>query len=401
MSKFWLIFKQEYKRHVFRKRFLFAILSVPLFIGVIALVGLLSVWLQYNRQPAGYVDAYQVLSNPVPVPQKGSGSTLFPTVEFIAYPDEAAASTALNSGSIQGYFVLSADYLKNGSVTFVKSSKTGSNVEDDFSSFLSYNLLANSSKAVATRLSEGNNLIVRSADGSRELSPDNWLAILLPFAAGLLFFIAVNISGGYLLQAVVEEKENRTMEIIITSVSPTELMAGKILADLLIGLTQLAIWVFFVITAVQFVPSLADMSGSASIDMASILLMVSIFLPAFIMVAAAMGAVGATASEVHEAQQIAGLFTLPLIIPFWFVTPIMLNPNGAIATFLSMFPLTAPISMPLRFVFTNVPVWQIAVTIAALCLLAVLAVWAAGKIFRLGMLRYGKRLSFRELFQKA
>jgi ABC-2 type transport system permease protein len=114
-----------------------------------------------------------------------------------------------------------------------------------------------------------------------------------------------------------------------------------------------------------------------------------------------MGAVGATASEVHEAQQIAGLFTLPLIIPFWFVTPIMLNPNGAIATFLSMFPLTAPISMPLRFVFTNVPVWQIAVTIAALCLLAVLAVWAAGKIFRLGMLRYGKRLSFRELFQKA
>jgi ABC-2 type transport system permease protein len=401
MSKFWLIFKQEYKRHVFRKRFLFAILSVPLFIGVIALVGFLSVWLQYNRQPAGYVDAYQILSNPVPVPKKDSSSTLFPAVEFIAYPNETAASEALNSGAIQGYFVLSADYLKNGSATFVKSSKTGTNVEDDFSTFLSYNLLSSSPKAVATRLSEGNNLIVRSADGSRELSPDNWMAILLPFAAGLLFFIAVNISGGYLLQAVVEEKENRTMEIIITSVSPTELMAGKVLADLLIGLTQLAIWIFFIVIAVQFVPSLANMSGSTSIDASSLLLMAAVFLPAFVMVSAAMGAVGATASEAHEAQQIAGLFTIPLVIPFWFITPIMLNPNGGIAVFLSMFPLTAPISMPLRFVFTNVPLWQIVVTIAVLCVLAAFAVWSAGKIFHLGMLRYGKRLSFRELFQKA
>jgi ABC-type Na+ efflux pump, permease component len=397
MKKFWLVFAQEYKRHVLRRRFIFAILSMPIFVGFIALVGFLSVRLQYNGAPVGYVDAYQVLTNPQPVPQSGSG--ILPSAKFVAYADEATAKADLEANKIQAYFTISKDYLKNGEVTLVKGKGAGSNLSDDFGKFLSYNLLAGKPQSIIDRLTNGNNLIIRSADGTRELAADNWMAIAMPFIAGILFIIAVNVSGGYLLQAVVEEKENRTMEIIITSVSPTQLMAGKVFADLLVGLTELTIWIIFALIGLSFVPQWMAVGQSTQIDAKSILLMAATFLPAFVMVAAAMGAVGATATEAREAQQIAGLFTLPIVVPFWFIAPIMFNPNGAIAVGLSMFPLTAPISLPLRAVFTTIPVWQIALTIGLLILLAIFAVWLAGRVFQIGMLRYGKKVSFKEVFR--
>lgn len=397
MKKFWLVFVQEYKRHVLRKRFIFAILSMPIFVGFIALVGFLSVRMQYNGSPVGYIDSYAVLSNPQPVPVKGRD--LLPSANFLAYTSETAARSDLNSGKIQAYFVIAKDYLSNGQVTLVKGKKAGSNIEGDFGSFISYNLLSNQPAQVVDRLTHGSNLIIRSADGAREFSSNNWLGVVMPFIAGILFIIAVNVSGGYLLQAVVEEKENRTMEILITSVSPSQLMSGKVIADLLVGLTELAIWIVFTLIALRFVPQWVSAGQSIQIDAASILLMVATFLPAFVMVAAAMGAVGATATEAREAQQVAGLFTLPIVIPFWFTSAIMFNPNGAVSVGLSMFPLTAPIALPLRAVFTNIPVWQIAVTIGLLCILATFTIWLAGRVFRIGMLRYGKRVSFREVFR--
>lgn len=399
MNKTWLIFVNEYKKHVLTKRFLFAILSMPFFVAFLVLVGFLSVWLQFDKAPVGYIDAYNVLKSHDPVPTTNV-HTLFPTVEFIAFADEASAKSSVEKGQIQAYFVITQNYLSNGKVDLVKGSKTGSNINDDISDFLRYNLLKDKPEAIIDRLSQGTDLIIRSADGTRELAADNWLMILLPFLAGILFIIAVNVSGGYLLQAVVEEKENRTMEILITSVSPNQLMTGKVIGNLLVGLTELAIWMVIALLALQFVPQWLPIGQSLQIEPSLILIMIGTFLPAFVMIAAAMGAIGATATEAREAQQIAGLFTLPIVVPFWFVTAIMFNPNGALAVGMSMFPLTAPVALPLRAVFTTVPFWQIAVTLLLLCLLAVFAIWCAGRIFHLGMLRYGKKISLKEVFQK-
>lgn len=398
MNKTWLIFRNEYLKHVRTKRFIFAVLSMPLFIGVIVLVGFLAVWLQYNSSPVGYVDAKNVLPSHEAEPVKGHPT--FPSVDFIRYQDETSARSALESGEVQAYFVITDNYLSNGAVDLVKGKKTGSNINDDISDFLRYNLLLGKPQATIDRLTSSTALIIRSADGSRELAADNWLAILLPFLAGILFIIAVNISGGYLLQAVVEEKENRTMEILITSVSPNQLMTGKVIGNLLVGLTELFLWMLMAILAMQFIPQLLPVGQSLKIEPSLILIMVGTFLPAFIMIASAMGAIGATASELREAQQIAGLFTLPIVVPFWFVTPLMFNPNGALAVGMSMFPLTAPIALPLRAVFTTVPFWQISVTIGLLWALAIFSIWLAGRFFHLGLLRYGKKTSFKEIFQK-
>lgn len=397
MIKFWLVFLHEYKRHVMRKRFIFAILSMPLFVGLMIGIGFLSVWLQYNEKPVGYVDPYQVLVNPQQVPKEKA--SIMDTVESIAFSDEASAKEAMERGEIQAFFVFTENYMSTGEVTMTSIDKAGSNAQDDFGDFVSYNLVRDMPEPIFKRLTEGNNIIIRAFDGSREMGEDNWMVMMLPLIAGVLFIIAVNISGGYLMQAVVEEKENRTMEILVTSVSPTQLMAGKVVGDLLVGLTQLVIWILFVIIGLRLAPTFFDMGSIPAIDAKYIILLVVTLVPAFVMIAAAMGAIGATATESQEAQQMAGFFTLPIVVPFWFTSQIMFNPNGPLAVGMSMFPLTAPIALPLRAGFTDVPVWQIAITVGVLVLLALFSLWLSGKIFRIGMLRYGKKVSLKEAFR--
>jgi ABC-2 type transport system permease protein len=399
MSKIWLVFLYEYKRHVLRKRFLFALLSMPLFVLLLVGIGFIAVYVQYNSTPVGYLDPANVLPNARQVPP--NSDKLFPPVEVRRYDNEEAARQALTAGQIQTYFILDANYLNNGQARMVTNGKPANNATGDFSKFLRYNLLNQQPAAVAERLSSGSFVTIRAADGSREFNENNFMGVLAPLFAGVLFMIAVNTSGGYLLQAVVEEKENRTMEIIITSISPNQLMAGKILGNLSVGLTELAAWIGFALLGVLAAQRLFDLGANLSIGGDYLLLILATFLPAFVMVSALMGAVGAIATESREAQQIAGLFTLPIMIPYYFVTAIILNPNSPLSVGLSLFPLTAPITLPLRQAFTNIPAWQLVVSISLLILCALGAVWMAGRIFRTGMLQYGKRLSWKQIVGRA
>lgn len=399
MKKLWLVFLNEYKRHVLRKRFIFAILSMPFFVAITILIGFLTVWLQYNLAPAGYVDTATILINPDQLQPKKLA--IFKPVHFIPFVDETSARTALDEGEIQAYYIIPPTYMDTGEVTFVSAAKTGENLTSDFGKFMVANLLRGQPEERRNRITAGNNMIIRSLDGTREMAEDNWMTVVTPLLAGILFIVVVNISGNYLLQAVVEEKENRTMEILVTSLSPTQLMGGKVLGNLAVGLTQLVAWFLFAMVALFIAPIFIPGIQAPKIDAGDILLMLGTLLPAFVMVAAAMGAIGATATEAREAQQISGWFTIPLVIPLWFVSAIMFNPNGALAVGMSLFPLTAPIALPMRAAFTQVPAWQIVLVITSLCLLAVFALWLSGRIFRLGMLRYGKRVRLAEAFRKA
>lgn len=399
MKKFWLVLANEYKRHVLRKRFIFAILSFPLMIAFIILVSFISARMNYDPRPVGFIDSYHILATTHQVPSEGD--KFMPPVEVIQFADESSATSALNKGEIQAYFILSENYMQNGSVTEVTLSTPSNNASSNFGHFMTYNLASSLSGEVANRLVEGKNLIIRSLDGSREMNANNWISIVLPILSGFLFFIAVNVSGGYILQAVVEEKENRTMEILVTSVSPTQLMAGKIAGDLLVGLTELFIWILFAVIGLTVAPSFLPLNQTIVIKASEILLLAATFLPASILISGLMGAVGAMTTDAREAQQISTIFTLPMVAPLWFISAIMLNPNGAVSVAMSLFPLTAPFALPMRAVFTTIPVWQIIFTLSLLWILAGLSLWFAGRVFRIGMLRYGKRLSLREIFQRA
>ncbi|MDT8380633.1 MAG: ABC transporter permease [Brevefilum sp.] len=400
MTKVWHIIKNEYIKHVFQKRFLLSLLSLPGLVLIMVGLGLLIGFLTIDRTPVGYIDRSGTLSNPVPLEE--NSSIFEPTIKFKPFENDSQAREKLDEGEIQAYYIINEDYPQVLAVDLVFFEEPALEIQDQFDQFVKQNLDAYQELdlQIKERLEDGSIITISSLDGSREIRQDQWYNIFIPFVAGLLFFVVVMTSGGYLLQAVVEEKENRTMEILVTSVTPTQLMTGKIIGNIGVGLTQLIIWLLFgwigLLIAGQFFPAVQDISISG--EFIAVLLLV--LLPSFVMIAAIMAAIGATMTETKEAQQVSSLVSLPMMIPYYLSSTIMMNPNGALATALSYFPITAPITLIMRMGFTVVPAWQIAINIAILILFAILAIWFAGKAFRMGMLRYGKKLSIKEVLRK-
>jgi ABC-2 type transport system permease protein len=398
MVKFWRVASHEYSRHVLRRRFLFALLSVPIFISVMILMIIILVSMEADTTPLGYVDHSGLLAHPVPAPSPDPPAR---PIQMIPFESEAQASAALKSGELQAYYVLPSDYLQSGKARLIYSEEPRFSVIRQFNDFLSINILADYPEEVITRITMGTNVVTRSLDNRRESSQGDWFNIMLPLFAGIIFIAAIFTTSGYLMQAVVEEKENRTMEILVTSVSPNQFMAGKIIGDIAIGLTQVTVWGFFIFLGLLIGKNYLEFLQNVHLDWDTIGLMLLMMLPAFVMVSSVMAAIGATVTDAREGQQASGFISLPIWIPYILILPIMENPNSPLAVALSLFPLTAPLTIVLRSGFTIIPGWQIALSLLLLVLSALASLWLAGRAFRLGMLRYGKRLRFKELFKFA
>jgi ABC-2 type transport system permease protein len=395
MNKVWRIARHEYTHHVLRRRFLFGLLSVPAIMAVMALVVLLLIRTEIDARPVGYVDPSGLLADPQPAPPPPAPDR---PVEMVPFETEAQAAEALQTRQIQAYYVLAVGYPQDNRVRLVSLSEPSDSATDQFEAFIRANLLAGIEPTVRQRLADGDELVVRSVDGTRSMGEGEWFRIFVPFFAGFAFMVAMFASSGYLMQAVVEEKENRTMEVLVTSVSPMQLISGKVIGIIGVGWTQLLAWMAFAWMAVSVGQNYFAWMRALRFDPGFVLLLVAIFIPAFVMIAGLMVAVGATVTEAQEGQQITGLFTLPVVVPYWFTYQIMSNPHSPLSLALSFFPFTAPVTMAMRAGMASIPLWQIVLNLAILILCALAALWLAGRAFRLGMLRYGQRLSWRELF---
>ena len=408
MSKLWLVAKYEYVRNVFKKSFIFATLSMPLILAFSIGLGWLIESMENNDAPIGYVDHTGFLADPIPGPKRAASpndpsvSDLAPLIPF---QTEEEARQALESEAIQAYYVVAADYHQTNRVELVYLEPPGGNVTRQFWDFMQINKISDVPPDIARRAVAGSNLIVRWPDdgpgGGREFSARTFVNNLLPFFIGIGFLMLLFMSSGYLTQAVAEEKENRTMEIMVTSVSPGQLIGGKVLGIIAMTLTQVVTWVAFAALAMFVGSRYLDIGvlQNLSIDPQIIVTMLAIAAPTYVMIAALMTAVGATVAEGQDAQQVAGLFSLPVMAPIWLSVVIIENPNSPLAIGLSLFPLTALSTTAMRIMSVPIPFWQIAVSVALLILSAGGAVWLAARIFRLGMLRYGKRPNWRELLQ--
>jgi ABC-2 type transport system permease protein len=176
-------------------------------------------------------------------------------------------------------------------------------------------------------------------------------------------------------------------------------MAGKVIGDIFIGLSQIFVWSIFIFIGLLIGRNYLEFLQNISIEWDTIALILLLLFPAFVMVSALMATIGATVTEAREGQQMVGFITLPIWIPYLLIMPIMMNPNSPLAVAFSLFPLTAPLTIILRSGFTIIPAWQIALSLLLLVLSALGALWFAGRTFRMGMLRYGKRLRWREIFK--
>ena len=397
MSKTWLIIKHEYLHHVLNKRFLLALLGMPALLIVSSLFGILAVAIGSNNTPIGYVDQAGFIVEPAPVEEE---TFLEPPLPILKFGDEPAARAALDAGELQAYYVFPADYMASGVVRLVAPDPVTSRAQSDLIKLIRHNLLLQQPANVAERVLEGPLVEVRSSDQKQKLSSENWVAIILPIVAAVFLMIAVTSSGGYLLQALVDEKENRTIEMMLTSVSTNQLMIGKTIGNLSVGITPLLAWLLVGGLIAGFFIANLPAEFQLEFNWNLVWIIGLTFIPAFLMISAMMAAVGAIAAEPREGQQIAGLFTLPVMLPLMVLPALVENPNGAIAVTLSLIPFTAPMALPVRAAFTTVPAWQLILSIGLVWLLAVGALWFAGRAFRLGMLRIGKRVRLREIFRK-
>lgn len=398
MIKILRVALHEYRRHVFNKRFLMGLLSVPLVI--VAMVGLvlLVISMQNDTTPIGYVDYSSLLEDPLPAPVPEKPEKPVPMVPFTTEED---ARSALNAGQIQAYYVIPEDYLSSGKLTLFDVKPVKDLGRRQFYSFLTVNLLRDFEPQVAKRLVEGGDVVIISPDGSRSASSRDWFNVLLPLFAGVLFMIIMFSTGGYLMQAVVEEKENRTMEVIITSVSPNQFMAGKIIGDISIGMTQILLWAAFIVAIVMIGRNSISFLRGIQVSSQTLLLLLVIMFPSFVTVSALMAMVGATVADAREGQQMTSLIALPVWIPYVLMAVMLETPNSPVAITLSFLPLTASLTMLMRDGLTILPAWQIALSACIQVAAAVGAIWLAGRAFRLGMLRYGQRLRWREIFARS
>ena len=236
-------------------------------------------------------------------------------------------------------------------------------------------------------------------------------------AGGFLIYIFIFMYGTMVMRSVIEEKTNRIVEIIISSVKPFELMFGKIISVALVGLSQFVMWiilgsVFLLIangllsTEVDFT-NLSANEGIASEINASLMalpiktLLITFliyFLGGYLLYGSLFAAIGSASDQETDSQQFIVPITIPLILSFILVQVIIDNPHSGLAYWLSMIPFTSPIIMIARIPF-GVPIHELILSITLLILGFLFTTWLAGKIYRVGILMYGKKISYKELWK--
>ncbi len=390
MRKLWLIAKEEYLRRVKQKSFLVTVLGFPALMIVISGVSILVALGGRDARPLGYVDLSGILDERT-IPALRAESARF--TEMRAYDDEVAASVALRADEIQGYYVVPEDYLSAKEVRLVYMEREPrQRTRQDFQEFVRASLVRQQSAEVRPLLSEGFSVAVRSADGRRELSERGILGFILPFVMIFLLFFAISTAGGYLLQAVTEEKENRTMEMIVTSVSPEQLIAGKSLGLIGVSLTQILTWVSVIVLGAVVLLYVNDSLDAVSLPWDLVGLAIAFFVPTFGLIAGIMITIGGIVTEMQQGQQISGLINMLFILPVFFMALVLSRPDSPLMVGLTLFPTTAFLTILLRWSVSTVPWWQLGVSWGLLMVSAAVSVWLGAKVFRLGMLRYGQRL---------
>jgi ABC-2 type transport system permease protein len=399
MSKTLLVAINEYKTNVFKKSFIVILLSVPLFIGFTVGFGALMSSREDDSRPVGYVDQVGLLAHPVPAPVEDPEDA----ISFVPFDSEEEARAALENKEIQAYYLLPTEYLQNRDAELVYIQTPGENATRQFYDFLQINLLSDQPPEIAQRAASGYSVTVRLPDGSREF-PEGAppFGVVLPVIIGLGLMFLLLTAGGFMMEGVVQERENRTMEVIVTSISPGQMVAGKILGIVWICLTQLAVWMIFGILAVLLAQNVYNIEWfkNLSIDWGSILAVVAVGIPTFVLASAVMFTIGATVAEAQEGQGLGPILFILSIAPVWFIVKIGDDPNGIFAIILSMVPFASLMTVGIRNMLVVVPWWQVLLSAGLQSLLALGAIWLAGSAFRFGMLRSGQRIRLGEIFRK-
>jgi len=391
------ILRHEFLITIKKKGFIILTLAVP----VILLLGI-----GVFRLASSVVTPSAAVTRIGYVDQVGEFEPLYQPagIELIRLASEEVATEELTEGALDEYFVIPADYVATGTVaryTLEKELAPPPPVASAIEGFLDSNLLASEvpPELIGRVLTPVRiETITLTTEGTVAEDQGGYTNFIIPTLFGALLAIALNVSANYVLQSLGEEKENRLMEILLSSVTPGQLLTGKLLGRGAAGLLQVLVWAVSIPLLLRLAS--AAIGGALSSVQASpglLVLGVVYFVLGYLLFAVVSLALAAICSTVREAQGLAPLFTLAAVAPFWFISLLMFFPNSPIWVVLSFVPFTAPVLVMLRLGITGVPAWQLAVSMALLVASVLGGLWIAAKLLRIYLLMYGKRPRIREI----
>lgn len=401
MNRVFRVAFREYNYNLRRPAFLFTAFGTPLMI--------VGIWVLIftvfdNTGPdfsefdtVGYVD------NAAIIVEDSLNTDDDPDFVFQPYENEASANSALESEALDAYFVIPADYITAGTVQRYANGDVPEDLNSTFQQLIAQNISQDLEVGFpAERLVEPfSDMTVFLQDTGRELSSEAVPVLLLtPMFFAILFWLVIQTTSTFMMTSLVQEKSNRILEVLVTSITPLQMIGGKIIGLGLLGLTQIIVWLVLALLFFIVGPSTDALSFLEGFSIPFDLFLAGIvyFLLGYFLIAALLAGIGVLVGTEQQSNQYAAIVNLiGYFIPLAFFTTFIETPDAAIPTILSILPLTAPFSMVLRVGFGAVPAWQLALSIGVQIVIILIVTYASAKIFRWGMLMYGKQFTLRDI----
>jgi ABC-2 type transport system permease protein len=347
-------------------------------------------------RPLGYVDAAGVIGQ---IPEPPPGSTAWRIGPLQKYPTAAAAQAALERREISRYYLVPADFMQSGDLVVVDSNfSVFSSLEnnDYFEYVLRLNLVQDANLAeLLDDPTAGVKTQALAPEGARQ--DEGFGSYGVPFAVLMIFYLVITLTGSFMLQSVTKEKENRTIEVLLLSVRPRDLMLGKILGLGVVALLQMVIW-----GGGMLMFGGLSVSGLTALGLPQGFFVWALlyFVLGYLLYASLLGALGALAPSTREGTQFTFLVLLPLFIPLMLNSVLIESPNGGLTLFLSLFPLTSPVTMITRLAASNVPVEQLLLGLALLAVTTYGIIVYAARFFRADTLLSFSALNLKRIVQE-
>jgi ABC-2 type transport system permease protein len=404
MNKTILILKHEFLHMVRTKSFVIMTLALPVL--VIISIAILS-FIQGMEKPlvpgdvisVGYIDEVGVFSGYTEQPGE-------PAVTLIDYNTPEEATSALLAGEINQYFIIPSDYVATGVVTrytLQRELEPPGGIQWALKSFLLSNLLeGQTSPEVIERTKAPMGLVSIRLDETGQVATEQggFGALIVPLVVGFLLIISIFSSSGSLLQGLGEEKENRVMEILLSSVSARQLITGKVLGLGAAGLVQVIVWLLSAVFLVRWVSTtIGGFSSTIQIPDNFLVLGIVYFVLVYLFFAVLMASIGAIGANARDSQQLSMLLIMPAWIPLWGLFFFLNNPDHVVSKILTMIPVTAPLMVFVRLGTSGIPTWELVLSISILIAGIIGGLVLAAKVFRTFVLMYGKRPRLGEIIR--
>ncbi len=413
-SKTWLVARHEFAVTIGRLGFRIFAAAVP----VLALLALIGIGV-FDAVRGGDEPSGSAREPSVEVTRVGyvdfsageDGQPLFTSfheqdgVSFAPYADEDAGSSALQTGEIDALYVFPRDFLETGSVVRIRMEDGGGGAgADELRRFVLSNLVAEEvSEQQLERVIKPNSVsTVELSESGAPVEQDEFDGgeFLFSFGAGMLLLVSVLTAAGYLLQGLSEEKENRIMEVLLSSLKPEQLMFGKLVGLGGAGLLQMAVWTASLVAFLLALGRIVDLPVELSAPSVETLgVALAYFLLGYALLGTVQAALGVVTTNQKEANNIAVFVVLPAVSPMWFLAVLIEHPDGVLAQVLSYVPFTAPLTGLIRFGTGGTGLGEVALSLGVLAAFAVLAVLLTARLFRAYLLMYGQRPGVRHILR--